>query len=156
MKYNSRMISFENVHRMNQRASPDKVLMYKHYLALYKLYNQNKPSLEWCSLHINQIFTSRQTNFKIWKSNNLKVGLNALANRFFILNDMIPLNWLEGGFDTFKIKCKALFLKTWNIKCEIDLTPNGVLISSFSYLIIIATSSLWYIINTSVCLIIGD
>ena len=112
MKYNSRMISYENVHRMNQRATPDKVLMYKHSLALFKLYNQDRPSLEWCFLHVNQIFTSRQSNFKIRKSNNLRVGLNALANRFVILNDKIPLNWLEGGFDTCKIKCKQLFLKS--------------------------------------------
>ena len=63
-------------------------------------------------LAFNQILTLRQTNSKCGESNKLKVGLNALANRFFALNDKIPLKWLEGGFETFKIKCKELFLKT--------------------------------------------
>ena len=34
-----------------------------HSLALYRLYNCNEPTLEWCALHFNQILTSRQTKF---------------------------------------------------------------------------------------------
>ena len=106
IKYYSRMISFERIHSVNYRATPEKLLMYKHSLALFKFYILNAPTIEWCALHFNQILTSRQTKFKIRKSNKLKVGLNALANRFFISNDQIPINWLEGGYETFKIKCK--------------------------------------------------
>ena len=43
-------------------------------------------------------------NFKIAKTNRLKVGLNAFANRLFVLNG---LDW---GFETFKEKCKKLFI----------------------------------------------
>ena len=110
MKFNSRMISFERIHLMNNRATPEKFLMYKHALALYRLYNSNKPSLEWCALNLNQILTSRQTRFQIAKTNRLKVGLNALANRLYILNGQVPLSWLDGGFETFKVKCKALLI----------------------------------------------
>ena len=111
MKFNLRMISFERIHTMNNRATPEQILLYKHSLALFRLYNLNEPTLEWCALNFNQVLTSRQAKFKSMKSNKLKVGLNALANRFFILNDQIPIIWLEGGFETFKVKCKELFLK---------------------------------------------
>ena len=59
-----------------------------------------------------QILTSRQTKFKSRKANNLKVGINTLANRLFILNDQIPIKWLDSGYATFKVKCKELLLKT--------------------------------------------
>ena len=78
------------------------------HLALFRLYNNTKPSLEWCALQFNQIITSRPTKFK--NKNRLRVGLNALANRLFILNEQIPLNWLDGGYGTFKVKCKELFI----------------------------------------------
>ena len=115
MKFNSRMISFERIHTMNNRATPEKILLYKHSLALYRLYNNNDPTMEWCALNFNQVLTSRQTKFKCKKSNKLKVGLNALRNRFFILNNQIPISWLEGGYETFKVKCKELFLNMWNL-----------------------------------------
>ena len=44
------------------------------------------------------------------RQNKKKVGLNALANRFFIVNDKIPLDWLNNSFETFKVKCKLKFL----------------------------------------------
>ena len=111
MKFNSRMISFERIHEMNNRATPATFMLYKHSLTLYRLYNSTqKPTLEWCALNSEQILTSRQLNFKIRRSNNLKVGLNALACRLFILNDMIPLQWFNKSFDTFKVNCKKLIL----------------------------------------------
>ena len=112
IKQDTRMISFETIHQMNNRATPEKLMIYKHSLALYRLCNLvQKPTIEWCALNVNQIFTSRQTMFKTMKNNNLKVGLNALANRLYILNEKTPLRWLDGGFETFKVKCKDLFLK---------------------------------------------
>ena len=104
MAYHSR------IHNLNNRATPEKILLYKHALALYRLYNCNEPTLEWCALHYNQILTSRQTKFRIKKSNKLKVGLNALSNRFYILNNQIPIAGLDGGYESFKVKCKELFL----------------------------------------------
>ena len=104
------MVLFERIHSLNNRATPEQILSYKHSLALYRLYNCNKPTFEWCALHFNQILTSRQTKFKIQISNHLKVGLNALANRLFILNNQIPITWLDGGYETFKVKSKEMFL----------------------------------------------
>ena len=58
----------------------------------------------------NQILPSRQTHFKILKSNSLRVGLNALANRLASINGKIELGWLNLSYESFKVKCKKLFL----------------------------------------------
>ena len=105
------MISFERIHQINNGATPEKIMMFRHSLAFYRLYNHSKKlTLKWCALHFNQILTLIQTKFKTRKSNKLKVGQNALANRLFILNNQIPIQWLDGGYETFKVKCKILML----------------------------------------------
>ena len=110
MFYPDRMISFENTHKMNNRALPESVMTYKMALQLYRLYNANDMSLDWNSLNFIQILTTRQTVFIISKTNKTKVGLNTLANRFSILKGHIPLTWLNASLDTFKINCNKLFL----------------------------------------------
>ena len=73
--------------------------------------NCNPPqTLEWVAINLNQILTSRQTTFKTNKNNKKKVGMNALANRFWVLNGKIPLAWFNMSFETFKVKCKNEFL----------------------------------------------
>ena len=114
MYYPDGMISFENIHSMNKRAMPDSIMHYKAALQLHKLYNitRTNPSLDWISLNIDQILTTRQTVFQILKSNKTKVGLNILTNRFAqLLNGKIPLQWLLALLDTFKVKCKKKFLE---------------------------------------------
>ena len=75
-------------------------------IQLFKLHISKEHSLEWISLNLNQILTSPQTTFSIMKTNNRKVGLNVLTNRFSVLNGMIPFDWLNNSLDSFKIKCK--------------------------------------------------
>ena len=110
MYYPDRMISYKNIHKMNRRALPDSMLLYRLSIQLFKLYNTNDHSLEWISLNLNQILTSRQSNFEILRTNVNKVGLNILVNRLSALNGKIPLDWLRSSLDTFKIKVKRLFL----------------------------------------------
>ena len=91
--------------------SQKKFILYKHALSLYKLTNEESPhSNEWVALNLNQIFTSRQSTFKIAKVNLRRVGLNALSNRLSTINEKIPLTWLNLSMETYKIKCKNLFL----------------------------------------------
>ena len=112
MYYPDRMISYENTHKMNNRAMPEAFMSYKTAIQLHKVYNQTDPSLDWINLHFDQILTSRQTEFLISKTNKTKVGLNILSNRFAILNGLIPLRWLNFNIDTYKIHCKQIFLAT--------------------------------------------
>ena len=95
---------------MFKRALPENFLLYRHALLLYKLLNSDTHTGEWVHLNFNQILTSRQTIFMATRSNNKRVGLNAFANRVFILNGKIPLSWFEMGIDTFKVNCKSRFL----------------------------------------------
>ena len=110
MYYPDPMISFVNIHKMNQRATPESMLLYKLSIQLFKLYNSNEHSLEWISLNLNQILTSRQSKFQIMKTNDKMVGLNILTNRLSALNGKIPLDWLNGSLDSFKIKSKKLLM----------------------------------------------
>ena len=104
------MISFERLHSINNRATPEKMMLYKHAILLHNMYNSSDLSKEWVHLNLNQVITSRRTTFFIIKDNLLKVGLNAPANRLATLNDKIPLSWLNNGMYTFKIKIKELLL----------------------------------------------
>ena len=95
MYYPDHTISFENIHMINNRAMPEAIIMYKCAIQLHKLYNFIGYSFEWNCLNWNQIFSSRQTTFLTMKTNNTKVGLNALSNKLSILNSLIPLSWLN-------------------------------------------------------------
>ena len=110
MYYPDNMISYRNIYRMNNRALSEAILLYKNTIQLFKLYNTNEFTYDWTILNFNQIFTSRQTTFMAFKSNNTKVGLNLLANRLSTLNGKIPFDWLNQSLTSFKIKCKSLFL----------------------------------------------
>ena len=110
VKYCTRHISFVNLHERYHRATPHKFMLYKHALSLYKVINGSDTNLEWAALNFNQILTSRQTMFLSSKCNNKKVGLNALANIFFIINNQIPLTWFNMSIETFKVHCKKTFI----------------------------------------------
>ena len=103
MFYLVSMISFINIHVINERATPDSILLYKLSIQMFKLYNSNEHSLEWISLNLNQILTSQQINFSIMKSNDKKVGLNILTNRLLALNGKIPPEWLNSTLVSFKV-----------------------------------------------------
>ena len=102
-------LSFKKIHEINKRALPEQMMVYKHALMLYRIYNLHQPKREWMSLNFQQVLTSRQTNFKSLKVNKLKIGNNSVTNRLSILNGKIPLDWLNKSYDTYKVNCKKLF-----------------------------------------------
>ena len=111
-KTNDYLISFNNLHTNCNRATPEMMCRYKTALSLFKLYNTDFNPFEFTLLNQNQILTGRQTNFITSKSNLKKVGINCLANRLTIINNKIPLEWLNLSLGTYKVKCKKLFLET--------------------------------------------
>ena len=92
------------------RATANRLAKYKMALQLYKTVEHRYPTSEWVSITFNVINTSRQTKFAINSTNRLRVGYNLLSNRLSYLNGLIDLNWLSLSFDSYKIKCKKLFL----------------------------------------------
>ena len=111
VKYCTNDVSFIDIHKMFNRATPEKFLLYKHALCLYKLMTTDNHTTEWAALNFNQILTSRQTFFMAIRAHKKKVGLNAFANRIFILNRRIPLIWFGMSLETFKIHCKKEFIE---------------------------------------------
>ena len=91
---------------MYNRATPESFLLYKHAILLHKLYNSDNYTPDWVVLNSIQILTSRQTNFMVLPNNRKKVGLHAFANILIIINDRIPLKWLNMSILTYKIYCK--------------------------------------------------
>jgi hypothetical protein len=106
MKFNDPMISFVGLYEMAGRATPEKLLIYKHALMLFKLFNGPYYSIEFASLSVNLVLTPRQSQFQIIKTHRLKIGANTLSNRFYVINGKNPLNWLNLSLESFKIKCK--------------------------------------------------
>ena len=107
--YTKPFISYKRLHVITNRATPDMFCNYKLSLLLYKTYNMNLPLEEWINLNFNQTIMRRQTKFHISKTNNLRVGLNILCNRFHSINDIIPLDWLNKSYASYKIECKKTF-----------------------------------------------
>ena len=92
-----------------------------HILKPGKLYNRKEPIQEWVKLNLQQTLTSGQKNFKIIRSNNYKIGNNLLCKWLQILNNNIPLIWLNLTIESLKIECKELLLKVqWQCHNFID------------------------------------
>ena len=113
LKNHDPFVSYENLHKMAKRATPERLMQYKLSLQLFKTYNYHTPVTDWLYLNENIILTSRQQKFKIARHNRLRLGNNSLSSRLWYLNDKISLNWLNLSFETFKIKMKEMFI-TYN------------------------------------------
>ena len=110
-RHPDRMESYINIHKSCKRALPKQIIEYKHAILLHKLYNEKQPVTDWIKLNTNQILTSRQTYFKIARSNNFKIGNNKLTTRLCILNNKIILQDLNMSLDSFKVKFKKSLLQ---------------------------------------------
>jgi hypothetical protein len=104
------MMSYHNLDRKPNRATPEMYCNYKLALMLYKTHNDCLPESEWIALIFSQTLMSRQNYLHINKSNYNLVGLNIFTNRFHNLYDKIPLEWLNKTFLAFKIETKNKFI----------------------------------------------
>ena len=93
-----------------KRAIPKNCLLYKHAQMLHKLYNQVEPDIGWTSLNFQHQFSMRRGQIIVAKTNNIRVGENILANRLNVLNNKIPLDWLNLPYGAYKRKIKEMFL----------------------------------------------
>ena len=107
--YHDRM-SYLELHRINNRATPTEFSNYKHALLLHKLIHTEIPTLDWIDLNFQQTFNRRSTTVNFVKTNRFKVGENLMCNRFGVLNGKITHEMLNLGTDSFKVNCKSMFL----------------------------------------------
>ena len=105
-----RSMSYDQLHFINQRATPTQITTYKHALLLHKTYNENSMSINWVNMFFNQQFNARSNTVKFFNTSRYKIGNNVLGNRFVHLNNKIEFNWLNEPTNTFKILAKRKFL----------------------------------------------
>ena len=108
--YRDPLLSYYNLHKLTKRATPAMYSSYKCAILLHKTFNAMSWNDEWLHLNFSVINTSRQGSFMINRSNNSRIGMNATCNKFFNLNGKIPLEWLNLNINSYKLKCKNLFL----------------------------------------------
>ena len=104
------MLSYNELHEMAGRATPMQLREYKIALQLYKTMDVQIPETDWINLNLNAVITSRQTKFITIKTNRVRVGMNAFSNRAWHINDKINMDWLNLSYNSYKVKCKKLFL----------------------------------------------
>ena len=103
-------MSFDTLHSLNKRATPKQFTTYRHGLLLHKYYNDETKSNNWLDLFFNQQFNNRCDSVNFVDTKTYKIGNNILANRFTILNGKVKFDWLNLPFNSYKMKCKEIFL----------------------------------------------
>ena len=110
--------SFESMHCLAKRGTPTQMSNYKHAIQIYKLFNSTNMSEDWLLLNFQQNFNTRNTKIQTFNVSNYKVGQNLLVNRFKQLNNKIDYLWFNESLNSFKIKCKKLFLQWHSFSIE--------------------------------------
>ena len=105
-----RMVSFEQLHRLAARATPNEISKYKHSLLLHKVYNDQTESKDWIDMNQSQNFNGRNTKFNIIDTSKFKIGKNQLCNRLTCINNEVELEMLNLTYNSYKIKMKKKFL----------------------------------------------
>ena len=67
-------------------------------------------SEDWVNLNWQQNFNNRSSKVQIIESSRNRVGKNRLINRLTITNNKIEFAWLYQSYESYKIKCKEIFL----------------------------------------------
>ena len=109
---NVHLMTHTDIHAQAKRALPEKMCLYKHALILYKLLRHDMCDDEMMHLNFQIADNERSTKMSFFKRQKYDVGKNILLNRLHILNDKIEKNWINLKLDSYKIKCKELFLLT--------------------------------------------
>ena len=100
-------MSYDQIHSINNRATPNQMMKYKHALLLFKIWNVPIYPKEWLALNFQQNFSARGTQVRIFETNKLKIGKNLTVNRLKLINGLIEYKWLNMKPDTYKFKCKT-------------------------------------------------
>ena len=99
------------IHSIANRAIPDQMLNYKHAISMYKLFNHCQPETEFVQLNFQLNQNQRLNHANFFSRQQYESGNNILLNRLAHLNGKIEKSWLTQSIDTFKVKCKKLFLE---------------------------------------------
>ena len=99
------------IHSSANRAMPDQMLNYKHALTMHRLFNSCQPETDFINLNFQLNQNQRISHANFFRRQNYEAGNNILLNRLSHLNNTIEKSWLDLSLDSFKVKCKKLFLQ---------------------------------------------
>ena len=66
---------------------------------------------DWVDLNLQQNFNGRLENVQIFDNSRIRVGKNIMMNRLTITNNKIDNKMPNLSKDTYKLKCKNVFLQ---------------------------------------------
>ena len=90
---------------------PYDVCLYRHAVMAFKQPKNNLCEDEFVQLNFQLVDKERISKINFIKRQNYDVGKNILLNRMHVLNNKIDENWLDLSLNSFKLKCKDLYLK---------------------------------------------
>ena len=99
------------IHNLARKAMPANVCLYRHVIMAFKLIKGELCEDEFVQLNFQLVDNARQTKQNFIKIQRFDVGKNILLNRLYVLNGKIDKSWMNLSLDSFKIKCKELFLR---------------------------------------------
>ena len=113
MMSNCSDISFLDIHKRCKKCTPTQIMSYQSSIFLYKTLNNINSycSTENASLLNNVVCTGRQLKFQVVRSNNTKIGMNMISNKFYHISKQIGLDLFNLKFVHFKKLMKVKFLK---------------------------------------------
>ena len=106
-------ISFVKIHEICKKCTPAQIMSYQNSLFLHRFINEIfvHCTTEHVRVLNNVVCTSRQLNFEITRSNNVKIGMNTISNKLYHITKLVSLNNLNLSFVHFKKLMKFQFLK---------------------------------------------
>ena len=80
------MTSFNRLHSIVNRSTPEQICQYKHALLLHKTYNDKDQGRDWLALNFNQNF-NKTPKFITTDTSNFKIGKKLTSNRLRTINN---------------------------------------------------------------------
>ena len=105
------LFSFNELHILYNRATPNQWINYVNANQLYSLINNCKPESLWIELQEKISINNRTSNFYIEKTNNTRYGKNCFLNRLQNVENNLNFNEFNYSKSTFKVHCKKTFFQ---------------------------------------------
>ena len=109
-------VSFINLHKINNKCTPNQIMLYQISLLLFKTVNENSstPSRSFVRLMDQAVCSGRQVMFELHRANRTKIGMNSIENKLYHINKIIVMDKLNWNYPLFKKHMKLQFLKFGN------------------------------------------
>ena len=106
----NRQQSYEKLHVLSKRASPEMWCSYVTACAMYDIIVNQAPESILTKVTMNYLPSSRRRGLLFTRSNKLKIGFNYLSNRLQLVSRDLDIEVQNMSKNAFKMYCKRKFL----------------------------------------------